>query len=83
MATLSYRDICEYQNTNQYNSRFFHRITELATLLGNNNKVGYTLGSRFFFNLLACLFALSALYSRVLLGLYRSYTRIWEHLLGK
>ena len=44
------------KNTNQYNSRLCHRITELATLLGNIIKVGFTLGSRSFLNYFLCLF---------------------------
>ena len=46
------------KNANQKNSQFCHRITELATLLGKYNKVGFTLGFRsfliFFFGL-SCL----------------------------
>ena len=32
--------ICEYKMQTSINSRFFHRITELATLMGTNKKWG-------------------------------------------
>ena len=67
MATLSYRDILQTktQNTNQHfqNSRFCHRIAELATLLGIRITVGYTLGLVHHYLLL--LFVLVALLLRV------------------
>ena len=48
VVTLAYHDICEQKTQTSINSPFCNYITGLATLLGKNNIVGFTLGPRSF-----------------------------------